>query len=141
MLRRAAVFASLGVARGLVLARRGSSTLVDAAWLQKHIDDPRLRVLDVTQRLDRETNAVAPARDAFEAAHVPGADYVDVGRDLSAPHASLHNMAPSADAFAAALGAHGVDDACHVVLYSSSKVMWATRVWWLLDAFGFAGKV
>ena len=53
----------------------------------------------------------------------------------------LHNLAPSPEQFAAELSRQGVDDDSHVVLYSSSKVMWATRVWWLLDSFGFEGQV
>ena len=103
------------------LARRGAASLVDAAWLRARADDPRVRVFDVSQVLDRETNVVAPARAAFDAAHVPAATFLDVGGALSAPHVSLHNMAPAPEAFAAALGENGVDDSCHVVL-SAARV-------------------
>ena len=35
------------------------------------------------------------------------------------------------------MGALGIGDDCRVVLYSAGSVMWATRVWWMLRAFGF----
>ena len=124
-----------------IIARRGRSSLVSAPWLKDNLDDPKLRVLDVTQVLDRTTNTVAPAVDTYMTSHVPGARFVDVGGRLSTPDPKLHNLAPSPEQFAAELSRQGVDDDSHVVLYSSSKVMWATRVWYLMNAFGFEGEV
>ena len=46
-------------------------------------------------------------------------------------------MAPSAERFADAMGALGIGDESRVVLYSAGSIMWATRVWWMLRAFGF----
>ena len=54
---------------------------------------------------------------------------------------AIVHTAPSPEQFAAELSRQGVDDESHVVLYSSSKVMWATRVWYLMNAFGFEGEV
>jgi thiosulfate/3-mercaptopyruvate sulfurtransferase len=44
---------------------------------------------------------------------------------------------PSPRKFAEAMSRHGVADGTHVVLYTTGHPMWATRVWWLLRAFGF----
>ena len=126
---------------GAIIARRGRSSLVSAPWLKDNLGDPKLRVLDVTQVLDRTMNTVAPAVDTYMTSHVPGARFVDVAGRLSTPDPKLHNLAPSPEQFAAELSRQGVDDDSHVVLYSSSKVMWATRVWYLLDSFGFEGEV
>ena len=126
---------------GAIIARRGRSSLVSAPWLKENLGDPKLRILDVTQVLDRTTNTVAPAVDTYMTSHVPGARFVDVGGRLSTPDPKLHNLAPSPEQFAAELSRQGVDDDSHVVLYSSSKVMWATRVWYLMNAFGFEGEV
>ena len=126
---------------GAIIARRGRSSLVSAPWLKDNLGDPKLRILDVTQVLDRTTNTVAPAVDTYMTSHVPGARFVDVAGRLSTPDPKLHNLAPSPEQFAAELSRQGVDDESHVVLYSSSKVMWATRVWYLLDSFGFEGQV
>lgn len=124
-----------------IIGNRDRSSLVSAPWLKDNLNDLKLRILDVTQVLDRMGNTVSPGVDAYRAAHIPGARFVDVGRRLSTPNAKLHNMAPSPEQFAAELSRLGVDDESHVVLYSSAKVMWATRVWWLLNSFGFASKV
>ena len=124
-----------------IIARRGRSSLVSAPWLKSNLNDPKIRVLDVTQALDRTTNTVSPSVDTYMTSHIPGARFVDVGGRLSTPNPKLHNLAPSPEQFAAELSRQGVDDDSHVVLYSSSKVMWATRVWWLLDSFGFEGEV
>ena len=124
-----------------IIARRGRSSLVSAPWLKSNLNNPKIRVLDVTQVLDRTTNTVAPSVDAYMASHIPGARFVEVGGRLSTPNPKLHNLAPSPEQFAAELSRQGVDDDSHVVLYSSSKVMWATRVWYLMNAFGFEGEV
>ena len=124
-----------------IIARRGRSSLVSAPWLKENLGDPKLRILDVTQVLDRTTNTVAPAVDTYMTSHVPGARFVDVAGRLSTPDPKLHNLAPSPEQFAAELSRQGVDDDSHVVLYSSSKVMWATRVWYLMTSFGFEGEV
>ena len=124
-----------------IIARRGRSSLVSAPWLKSNLNDPKIRVLDVTQVLDRTTNTVAPAVDTYMTSHIPGACFVDAGGRLSTPNPKLHNLAPSPEQFAAELSRQGVDDDSHVVLYSSSKVMWATRVWYLMNAFGFEGEV
>ena len=46
-------------------------------------------------------------------------------------------MAPTPERFAEAMGALGIGDDSRVVLYSAGSIMWATRVWWMLRAFGF----
>lgn len=133
---------------GLQVPRAGVSSLVSPEWLRKHVGDARLRIFDVTQTLSREENSVSAASDAFAACHIPGAEFVDVGGRFARGDAfaadgrvRLHNMLPSAEVFGAELEALGVDDATHVVLYSSAKVMWATRVWWMLSSFGFRGRI
>jgi thiosulfate/3-mercaptopyruvate sulfurtransferase len=44
---------------------------------------------------------------------------------------------PPAEQFAAAAGARGLGDGHRVVLYSTGTMWWATRIWWMLRAFGF----
>jgi len=75
-----------------IIARRGRSSLVSAPWLKDNLGDPKLRVLDVTQVLDRSTNTVAPAVDTYMTSHVPGARFVDVAGRLSTPDPKLHNL-------------------------------------------------
>jgi thiosulfate/3-mercaptopyruvate sulfurtransferase len=44
---------------------------------------------------------------------------------------------PSADWFAARIGALGVSNDNYVVVYDRRENMWAARLWWMLRTFGF----
>ncbi len=114
--------------------------LVDTDWLQKHLDDRRVRVLDATTHLppkpDFSLYDVVPAREDFEKAHVPGAGFVDIEHELSTPDPRLHFMLPDAETFARAMTRHGVSDDSFVVCYASANHWWATRLWWMLRVFG-----
>ena len=45
-------------------------------------------------------------------------------------------MLPPAE-FAEAMSRHGIGQGTRVVLYSRDRLMWATRVWWMLHVMGF----
>jgi len=109
--------------------------LVDGAWLEANLGDPDLRVFDVTTRLSVE-DRVGSYREEYEAAHVPGAGYLDLASDLSDTSSSLMFARPAPDALAAALGRAGIGREHRVVLYSATHAMWATRVFWLLRGIG-----
>lgn len=116
--------------------------LVSTEWLARHLDDPGLRVLDPSTLLiptpDYSRYVSVPAREDFEKAHVPGAAFVDMQAELSAPHAYLRFMLPDAQAFASAMAGYGVSDDSFVVTYATANHWWATRLWWMLRVFGHA---
>ena len=74
-------------------------------------------------------------RAQYLAAHVPGASFLDVERDLSAPpgRGGRHPL-PRADDFAHAAGEAGIGAGVFVVAYGTSGG--AERLWWLLRHFG-----
>ena len=74
-------------------------------------------------------------RRSYEAGHIPGAVFLDVERDLSAPagQGGRHPL-PEADDFAAVAGAAGIGAETFVVAYGS--LGGAERLWWLLRHFG-----
>ena len=74
------------------------------------------------------------------AAHVPGAQYLHLDRDLSAAKTGLNGRhpLPTLEAFAARLGALGVGTGSSVVLYDASGCMYAARAWWMLLWAGHA---
>jgi len=74
-------------------------------------------------------------RELYLAGHIPGASFLDVDRDLSAPPGpgGRHPL-PEPDAFAAAAGRAGIADGVFVVAYGNSGG--AERLWWLLHHFG-----
>ena len=113
--------------------------LVSTDWLAAHLDDPAVVVFDCTTHLipdPKATYQVLPGRADFEAAHVPGAQFIDLQADLSDPTQRFRFMRPTPEDFAAAMRRLGVSDASRVILYSTANLWWASRVWWLLRSFG-----
>ncbi len=52
------------------------------------------------------------------------------------PRLSSTPLLPTAEVFGAAMGALGIDAGTRVVVYASAVPWWATRMWWMLRAFG-----
>jgi thiosulfate/3-mercaptopyruvate sulfurtransferase len=114
--------------------------LVTTDALERQLTDPELRVFDCTIHLIPNPDVgytVKPGREDFERGHIPGAQFIDLQADLSAPHPKLRFMLPSAEAFAAAMGRFGVGENSRVVLYGTTTPQWASRIWWMLRNYGF----
>lgn len=119
--------------------------LVETDWLQAHLDDPELRVLDCTVYLPNYFDAgaaqkveIVSGRAHWEQGHIPGSAFADLVQDLCDPlNTRLMFPMPSAAQFAAAMSRYGVGDGTRVVLYDDMLNIWAARVWWMLRAFGF----
>jgi thiosulfate/3-mercaptopyruvate sulfurtransferase len=114
--------------------------LVSTGWLAGHLEDPSLRIFDVTVYLQPSTPgpyAVESGRADYEAAHIPGAAFLDLPRDLSDPGARLPFTMPPVERLAEALGAAGIGPETRIVAYATASPMWATRLWWMLRSCGF----
>jgi thiosulfate/3-mercaptopyruvate sulfurtransferase len=111
--------------------------LVDAAWLGEHAGDPGVVVADARWYPD------GSGRSKYEAGHIPGAVFVDVDRDLSAPKTAStgRHPLPSPEAFAAAMSRLGIGDDDLVVAYDDAGGANASRLWWMLDVTGHAAVV
>jgi|SoiMethySBSTD1v2_1073268.scaffolds.fasta_scaffold00882_9 thiosulfate/3-mercaptopyruvate sulfurtransferase len=111
--------------------------LVSAHELQDRLRDPRLRVFDATTYLDRTPAGLRArsGRSDYEAAHIPGAGFLDI-TDLSDPDSPLPFTRPPASQLERVLSSAGVSNDHHVVVYSRTHVMWATRAWWILRSVG-----
>lgn len=74
----------------------------------------------------------------FAAAHIPGAQYLHLDRDLSRPvtASSGRHPLPDPDTFARRLGAAGVDAQCQIVAYDQGSGAYAARLWWLARWIG-----
>jgi thiosulfate/3-mercaptopyruvate sulfurtransferase len=120
-----------------------SEALVQTDWLEAHRSDTNLRIFDCTTHLmPAEAGTKAPYRIVsgkaeYDAAHIPGAGFIDLQEELSDNSTKLRFMLPSAEQFSAAMSRCGVGEGTRVVLYSADGIIWATRVWWMLRAFGF----
>ena len=119
--------------------------LVETAWLQAHLDDPGLRVVDCTHYLPNYFDESAgrhieklSGRRNHENGHILGSVFVDLRDDLCDP-SNDHFMYPkcSAAQFAATMSRLGIGPTTRVVLYDDMLNIWAARVWWMLRSFGF----
>ena len=122
---------------------REPQALIETGALEASLGMRGLRIVDCTTWLkpaepgDDAPYRVVPGRAEYDAEHIPGAVFLDIQGTISDPDTRLRFMAPTAERFADAMGGLGIGDASRVVLYSAGSIMWATRVWWMLRAFGF----
>ncbi|MEX2103557.1 MAG: rhodanese-like domain-containing protein, partial [Gaiellaceae bacterium] len=78
-------------------------------------------------------------RELYLQGHIPGASFLDVERDLSAPPGGAEggrHPLPAAEDFARAAGGAGIGPGVFVVAYDQSMSGGAARLWWLLRHFG-----
>jgi len=115
--------------------------LVETDWLAAHLGDPGIRVIECTVYLHPADVPggfrVESGRAKWLEGHIPGAGFADLQDDLSDRNTTLRFMMPPADQFAEAMSRYGVGDGVRVILYDRAVNMWATRIWWMLRAFGF----
>ena len=108
------------------------SPLIAPEQLAERLDAPRLRLLDVRWWL---TEPERGHRD-YLAGHLPGAVWVDLDTDLTAPAGPGRHPLPGAAAFAARMARLGVGDDSDVVAYDDVGGTIAARLWWMLDDLG-----
>jgi thiosulfate/3-mercaptopyruvate sulfurtransferase len=117
--------------------RESGRDLVTTDWLARHLDDPAVRVADVRWYLD----PARKGRDAYARGHVPGAVFLDVDADLSAPGGGRGRPAgrhpwPSAEQVSRVMGAAGIGPDTLVVACDDQAGAVAARLWYLLRAYG-----
>ncbi len=106
---------------------------VSTEWLDGHLTDPKVRVIDATHFLaTSERNALSE----YQLRHIPGAVYFDIDsicdQDSPFPH-----MIPTVEIFAEAVGALGIENGHSVIVYDSNgNYSAAARVWWMFSLFG-----
>jgi len=106
--------------------------LVSADWLASTLGDPLLVVLDASFYLPNEAK---DAKAWFEAAHIPGAVFLDI--DAFADHATdLPHMLPAPEDFARMAGALGIGNDSKIVVYDQRGIFSSARVWWMFRVFG-----
>ena len=115
--------------------------LVSTAWLAREIRDGRskrgLRIVDVRWYLDPARRG----REAWRAGHIPGAVFLDMDEELSAPgggrgFVSGRHPWPSEEQVARVMSAAGIGPGVRVVAYDDSSGSTAARLWYLLRAHG-----
>jgi thiosulfate/3-mercaptopyruvate sulfurtransferase len=75
-------------------------------------------------------------RREYDAAHVPGARFVDLHTELAASEGAGRHPLPPVSEFTALLGHLGIVPSSFVVAYDSAGGATASRLWWMLRSIG-----
>ncbi|MEI4830544.1 sulfurtransferase [Bacillus sp. FJAT-53711] len=108
--------------------------IVTVEWLHEHIQDEHVRIIDCRFDLANPNWG----REQYNEAHILGALYFDLDKDLSSPitqHGGRHPL-PNIEAFVQKLSRAGIDERTTVVAYDSQGGAMASRLWWLLTYLG-----
>lgn len=107
-------------------------TLVSGDQLAAHLGE--WRIFDCRHDLMKPELGESQYREA----HLPGALFASLDRDLSAPKNGKNGRhpLPDPDAFGAWLGRQGVKPTDQVVCYDASNGAMAARLWWMLRWVG-----
>ncbi len=111
-----------------------SPALISPEALGARLADPTLRVVDVRHDLMNPGGG----RVAWSTGHIPGAIHLHLDEDLSGPKTGRNGRHPLPDPleFAQVLGAAGIGDTDHVVVYDDAGGAFAARLWWMLRWLG-----
>ncbi|CAN5622874.1 3-mercaptopyruvate sulfurtransferase [soil metagenome] len=110
-------------------------SLVTTEWLAGELGANDLRVVDATYFTALPGEAPRDAAAEYEAAHIPGAVFMDLG-ELRDTASDLPMMLPSAEKFASRMQSLGLGDGSRIVLYDNSPHHTSARAWWMLRTFG-----
>lgn len=115
------------------VAMSARSPLVTVAQLAAALEsEPPPTVLDVRWSLGAPSQ-----RPAYDEGHVPTARWVEFEAALSGePGEQGRHPMPDRTTFEAAMRAVGVDDDRPVIVYDAANSLAASRLWWLLTAYG-----
>lgn len=116
------------------------TTLITAADLAAHVDDPRWVVVDCRHDLMN----LGAGREAYAGGHLPNALFADMESALSGDKRGAdgafrgRHPLPARAALIDTLRGWGIDDDSQVVAYDAHGGMFAARLWWLLRWVGHA---
>jgi thiosulfate/3-mercaptopyruvate sulfurtransferase len=109
-------------------------TVVSTDVLAARLADPLWVIVDCRFKLDD----VAWGEREWKAAHIPGAAYAHLDRDLSGPKTGTNGRHPLPDVavLAGTFSRFGIVSGKQVVAYDQDNGMFASRLWWLLRWLG-----
>ncbi|MCX8504717.1 MAG: 3-mercaptopyruvate sulfurtransferase [Beijerinckiaceae bacterium] len=107
---------------------------VTTDWLAEHLHDADLSIIDASWYLPTMNR---DGKAEYALGHIPGAVHFDIDAvaDQSNP---LPHMLPSPAFFAETVGAMGISDKDHIVVYDGAGLFAAARVWWTFRTMGAA---
>src|SRR4051794_8120173 len=119
------------------LAALRATHLVEPEWLQQHLGDPGIRIVDMRGYVRTNTSPdgvqtadYMGAREEYETSHIPGAVYLDWTRDIVDLDDPIPAQVAGPEKIARVLGGAGIGDDTLVVAYDNPPAsQFATRLW------------
>tara|TARA_Y100001972_G_scaffold95224_1_gene117279 strand:+ start:1466 stop:2299 length:834 start_codon:yes stop_codon:yes gene_type:complete len=108
-----------------------SNSLVTAAWLNEHLSDENLVILDSSP-----TSNVSGLKSELDGLVIPGARYFDLKGQFSDPKSPYPNTMPSPGDFQKAARSLGINTNSEIIVYDNLGVYTSPRVWWMFKAMG-----
>lgn len=105
---------------------------VDADWLQNRLGEPGLTIVDASWYLPAQKR---DARAEYDAAHIPGARFLDQDA-VSDPDSPLPHTLASPQYFAQYVGAMGISADDIIIVYDGPGFFSAPRAWWMFRVMG-----
>ena len=109
-----------------------SDALVSTDWLASRLRSPDLIAVDGSFYLPAQKR---DPKAEFVQQHIPGAVFFDID-EIADTASSLPHMLPSAEKFSARVRKLGLGDGNKIVVYDTTPMLGATRVWWMFRAMG-----
>ena len=107
------------------------NSIVSIEWLNKHLKDPDLILLDASL----QTTAEGASPDSHLQS-IPGARYFDLKNSFSDPNNSFPNTVPTEEQFEVNCQKLGIHRNSKIVVFDSLGIYSSPRVWWLFKIMG-----
>jgi len=114
------------------------SPLVTTGWLEEHLNDDNLRIVDIRGNVLPATQPPPhyfSHREDYDKSHIPNAVFVNWMEDIIEPDSPSNDIALP-ERFAKLMGQLGIDGDTIVVAYDDKDSMFASRFWWALRYHG-----
>lgn len=108
-----------------------TSPLVTALWLQQHLHDPNLVILDSSIEFQIPTES---EKDWIN--KIPNAQRFDYDKVFCDPDSPLPHMMPSEERFNTLARKLGINQDSFIVVYDNSGTFASPRAWWMFKTMG-----
>lgn len=109
-----------------------SEILVSTEWLQSHLQDSDIRIIDSRWVLGK----IGEGKKMYEESHISGAIHLDIEEHLSGKEGPGRHPIPKKRDFENVMSELGVSRFKHIVVYDDGQGVPAARLWWLFRYFG-----
>jgi thiosulfate/3-mercaptopyruvate sulfurtransferase len=105
--------------------------LVTTDWLEEHLNDGNMRILDCRYYFDGRDPV-----EEYRRGHIPGAVHFNWAGELNDPNAAYDFMMAPPEQVEQAMGKVGIDNQTRIIAYDDEGGHFSSRVWLVLARYG-----